>query len=42
MTRNTHRYTTHATGRREKVPAGDVGILTLMVVIAAMVAVCAL
>ena len=33
MTRNTH---------REKVPAGDVGIVTLMVIIAAMVAVCAL
>jgi hypothetical protein len=42
MTRNTHRYTTHATGRCEKVPAGDVGVVTLMVIIAAMVAACAL
>jgi len=39
---NTHRYTTRATGRREKVPAGDVGTIALMVIIAAMVAVCAL
>jgi len=42
MTRHTHRYTTHATGHREKVPSGDVGTIALMVIIAAMVAVCAL
>lgn len=36
------RHDSYYHGRREKVPAGDVGILTLMVIIAAMVAVCAL